>query len=228
MLCHPLCTLHDARRRAPCNTRYRLTGCVFAGQESNPLARVERFQIMFSSFPSFSFPGLGLEQCESSRRALRGIALGRKSWLFCGSDRGGVRAAAMYTLIGTAKLNNVDPQAWARRCPRLDRRNAAEQAPRTPSVELDPRAAARTGCIGEDPVKHFIAGVLSPPTQPQILRGHRQMLTHDRPAFALLLRAFRNLAERRMRLISVHPHTSWSTMIPAHRTKPQIRTLGHP
>ena len=40
------------------------------------------------------------------------MALGRKSWLFCGSDRGGVRAAAMYTLIGTAKLNDVDPQAW--------------------------------------------------------------------------------------------------------------------
>ncbi len=40
------------------------------------------------------------------------IALGRKSWLFCGSDRGGVWAAAMYTLIGTAKLNDVDPQAW--------------------------------------------------------------------------------------------------------------------
>ena len=35
-----------------------------------------------------------------------------KSWLFCGSDRGGVRAAAMYSLIGTAKLNDVDPQAW--------------------------------------------------------------------------------------------------------------------
>ena len=45
-------------------------------------------------------------------RALRGIALGRRSWLFCGSDRGGLRAAAMYTLIGTAKLNDVDPQAW--------------------------------------------------------------------------------------------------------------------
>ena len=40
------------------------------------------------------------------------MALGRKSWLFAGSDRGGVRAAAMYTLIGTAKLNDVDPQAW--------------------------------------------------------------------------------------------------------------------
>ena len=48
----------------------------------------------------------------AAERALRGIALGRKSWLFCGSDRGGERAAAMYTLIGTAKLNDVDPQAW--------------------------------------------------------------------------------------------------------------------
>ena len=48
----------------------------------------------------------------ASERALRGIALGRKSWLFCGSDRGGARAAVMYTLIGTAKLNGVDPQAW--------------------------------------------------------------------------------------------------------------------
>ena len=38
--------------------------------------------------------------------------MGRKSWLFAGSDRGGVRAAAMYTMIGTAKLNDVDPQAW--------------------------------------------------------------------------------------------------------------------
>src|SRR5438128_2157153 len=45
-------------------------------------------------------------------RALRGIALGRRAWLFAGSDRGGERAAAMCTLIGTAKLNGVDPQAW--------------------------------------------------------------------------------------------------------------------
>ena len=48
----------------------------------------------------------------AAERALRGIALGRKSWLFAGSDRGGERAAAIYTLIGTAKLNDVDPQAW--------------------------------------------------------------------------------------------------------------------
>jgi transposase len=48
----------------------------------------------------------------AAERALRGIALGRRAWLFAGSDRGGERAAAMYTLIATAKLNGVDPQAW--------------------------------------------------------------------------------------------------------------------
>src|SRR5512144_2949357 len=47
------------------------------------------------------------EYCEGC-----GIALGRKSWLFCGSDRGGRRAASMYSLIVSAKMNDVDPQAW--------------------------------------------------------------------------------------------------------------------
>jgi hypothetical protein len=48
----------------------------------------------------------------AAERALRGVALGRRSWLFAGSDRGGERAAAMYTLIATAKLNDINPQAW--------------------------------------------------------------------------------------------------------------------
>jgi len=48
----------------------------------------------------------------AAERALRGIALGRRSWMFCGSDRGGHRAAAMYSLIITAKMNDIDPQAW--------------------------------------------------------------------------------------------------------------------
>ena len=48
----------------------------------------------------------------AAERALRGIALGRKSWLFAGSDRGGQRAAVMYSLIITAKMNDIDPQAW--------------------------------------------------------------------------------------------------------------------
>src|SRR5580700_6383780 len=48
----------------------------------------------------------------AAERGVRGIALGRKSWLFCGSDRGGYRAAVMYSLIVSAKMNDIDPQAW--------------------------------------------------------------------------------------------------------------------
>jgi transposase len=48
----------------------------------------------------------------AAERGLRGIALGRKSWLFAGSDRGGQRAAVMYSLIVSAKMNDTDPQAW--------------------------------------------------------------------------------------------------------------------
>lgn len=48
----------------------------------------------------------------AAERALRGFALGRKSWLFAGSERGAERAAAMTTLIMTAKLNDIDPLAW--------------------------------------------------------------------------------------------------------------------
>ncbi|QMW21622.1 IS66 family transposase [Sandaracinobacteroides saxicola] len=48
----------------------------------------------------------------AAERALRPVALGRKAWLFAGSDRGGQRAAFMFGLIATARLNDVDPQAW--------------------------------------------------------------------------------------------------------------------
>lgn len=48
----------------------------------------------------------------AAERALRGIAVGRRNWTFAGSDEGGRRAAAMYTLIETAKLNSIDPRAW--------------------------------------------------------------------------------------------------------------------
>jgi transposase len=48
----------------------------------------------------------------AAERALRGFALGRKAWLFAGSERGAERAAVVATLIMTAKLNEVDPQAW--------------------------------------------------------------------------------------------------------------------
>jgi transposase len=48
----------------------------------------------------------------AAERALRGVAVGRRNWTFAGSDAGGDRAAAVYTLIETCKMNDVDPQAW--------------------------------------------------------------------------------------------------------------------
>ena len=48
----------------------------------------------------------------AAERAVRCVAVGRKNWTFAGSDEGGHRAAAIYTLIETAKLNDIDPQAW--------------------------------------------------------------------------------------------------------------------
>ena len=50
----------------------------------------------------------------AAERALRAVALGRKNYLFCGSDAGGERAAAMYSLIGSAKLNGLDPEGYLR------------------------------------------------------------------------------------------------------------------
>jgi transposase len=48
----------------------------------------------------------------AAERELRAVAVGRRNWTFAGSDEGGQRAAALYTLIATAKLNEIDPQAW--------------------------------------------------------------------------------------------------------------------
>ena len=48
----------------------------------------------------------------AAERALRCVAIGRNNWTFAGSDEGGRRAAAIYTLIETAKLNDIDPRAW--------------------------------------------------------------------------------------------------------------------
>jgi transposase len=50
----------------------------------------------------------------AAERSLRTVALGRKNYLFAGSDAGGERAAAIYSLIGTAKLNGLDPEAYLR------------------------------------------------------------------------------------------------------------------
>jgi hypothetical protein len=66
----------------------------------------------WSAFTRFLDDGRICPSNNAAERGLCGIALGRKSWLFCGSDRGGERAAVIYSLIVTAKMNDVDPQAW--------------------------------------------------------------------------------------------------------------------
>jgi hypothetical protein len=49
----------------------------------------------------------------AAERSLRAVALGRKNYLFAGSDRGGESGAAIYSLIGTARLNGIDPECRA-------------------------------------------------------------------------------------------------------------------
>lgn len=79
----------------------------------DPVAKaIHYMQSAWNEFIRFLDDGRICMTNNAAERALRGIALGRKSWLFAGSDRGGERAADLYSLIVTAKLNDVDPQAW--------------------------------------------------------------------------------------------------------------------
>ena len=79
----------------------------------NDLARAMHYVLKrWPAFTRFLDDGRVCLSNNAAERALRGIALGRKSWLFAGSDRGGQRAAALYSLIVTAKMNDIDPQAW--------------------------------------------------------------------------------------------------------------------
>lgn len=63
-------------------------------------------------FTGFLSDGRACLTNNAAERQLRSVARGRKAWLFVGSDRGGERAAMMYSLINTAKLNAIDPLAW--------------------------------------------------------------------------------------------------------------------
>jgi transposase len=80
---------------------------------SSPVAEPIDYMLKrWDGFTSFLCDGRVCLTNNAAERALRGFALGRKSWLFAGSDRGADRAAFMATLITSAKLNDVDPQAW--------------------------------------------------------------------------------------------------------------------
>jgi len=80
---------------------------------SNDIAKAMDYILKrWSAFTRFLDDGRICLSNNAAERAVRGIALGRKSWLFAGSDRGGQRTAAMFSIIVTAKMNDVDPQAW--------------------------------------------------------------------------------------------------------------------
>jgi transposase len=80
---------------------------------SSPVAEPIDYMLKrWEGFTTFLSDGRICLTNNAAERALRGFALGRKSWLFAGSDRGADRAAFMATLIITAKLNDIDPQAW--------------------------------------------------------------------------------------------------------------------
>ena len=82
----------------------------------NPVAKAINYMLdedgRWDAFARFLDDGRICLTNNAAERALRGIALGRKAWLFAGSSRGGDRAAFMYSLIVTARMNDVDPQAW--------------------------------------------------------------------------------------------------------------------
>jgi transposase len=82
----------------------------------NPVAKAINYMLeekgRWEAFTRFLDDGRLCLTNNAAERALRGVALGRKSWLFAGSERGGDRAAFMYTLIMTAKMNDIDPQSW--------------------------------------------------------------------------------------------------------------------
>jgi len=82
----------------------------------NPVAKAINYMFeedgRWEAFTRFLDDGRICLTNNAAERALRGIALGRKAWLFAGSPRGGDRAAFMYSLIVTARMNDVDPQAW--------------------------------------------------------------------------------------------------------------------
>ena len=80
---------------------------------SHDLAKAINYMLRrWDAFTRFLEDGRICLTNNAAERALRCVPLGRKAWLFCGSDRGGQRAAVLYTLIQTARLNDVDPQTW--------------------------------------------------------------------------------------------------------------------
>ena len=142
-----LSTLHDARCRAPCKTRFRLAGCAFAGRESNPLGSVGRFQIISSPFP-----GLRLKLGHSSmpidrfeiRRPLSPESVAQLARDLCHGHQPPAAPARMLRARGRSRAATAGRVgAAARREDRAPPRVPARIARRPPSP--DPRGAPNPG-----------------------------------------------------------------------------------
>lgn len=114
----------------------------------------------WAAFTRFLADGRVCLPNNAAERALRCVPLGRKSWLFCGSDRGGQRAAVAYSLIQTCWLNNVDPQAWL--------------ADILARIADHPVAASKSSCRGT-------GGALGSPWQPDGPRQQGPFCPNHRP-----------------------------------------------
>jgi transposase len=79
----------------------------------SPVAKAIDYSLKrWAAFTRFLDDGRICMSNNAAERAVRGIAVGRRNWTFCGSDSGGRRAASIYTLIETCALNNVDARTW--------------------------------------------------------------------------------------------------------------------
>src|SRR6202022_1481571 len=103
----------------------------------------------WAAFTRFLDDGRVCLSNNAAERALRGVAVGRKNWTFAGSDAGGHRAAAVYALIETCKMNDVDPQAWLAdvlaRLPDHPANKVADLLPWSWKASQQPKAAAAAG-----------------------------------------------------------------------------------
>jgi transposase len=124
---------HDARQRQVAPMVHDLHDWLRSERarmsKHNPVAKAINYMFeedgRWDAFTRFLDDGRICLTNNAAERALRGVALGRKAWLFAGSPRGGDRAAFMYSLIVTARMNDVDPQAWL-----------ADVLARTPEISL--------------------------------------------------------------------------------------------
>lgn len=123
-----------------------LSTCRVGAPKAETAKAIDYMLRRWASFALFLKDGRVCLSNNAAERAIRGIAVGRRNWTFAGSDVGGHRAAALYTLVETCKLNGVDPRAWLAdvlaRLPEHPAKRLAELLPWTWKTLRDEQAVA--------------------------------------------------------------------------------------